>query len=67
MTKQELEKEIDRRDHLLRQCYFRVRQVRDGGRGQLLAAMKEWAPATPIGLHPNLGARYEVPEKERTE
>jgi hypothetical protein len=29
--------------------------------------MKEWAPATPIGLHPNLGARYKTPEKERIE
>jgi len=51
MTKVELQAEIERlqreilrRDRLLRTAYYRVRQIRDNKQQALLEAMQEWAP-----------------------
>jgi hypothetical protein len=61
MNKQELElevqrlmKEISRRDHLLRRCYFAVRQIRDNGHAKLMEEMAEWRNPTPEHLHPRM-------------
>jgi hypothetical protein len=59
MNKQELElalvnaqREISRRDHLLKRCYWKVLQIRDNGHDKLLQEMAEWRPETPVHIHP---------------
>jgi hypothetical protein len=48
-----LHQEITRRDRILRTCYYRVLQIRDGKQMSLLEDMREWS-ATPASMKPRV-------------
>lgn len=51
-----LQREILRRDRIIRVCYYRVQQIRDMKQQHLLEEMAEWAP-TPQYMKPQVGRR----------